>query len=97
MPLFIEPEAEEDIVAARDWYELQRQGLGDDFELCLEAGLQIAEKKPKAFQKVYKSIRRVLIRRFPYLIFFVEQSGTVVVIAVFHVRQNPADWKKRRP
>ena len=29
--LFLRPEAERDLAAARDWYDQQRAGLGDDF------------------------------------------------------------------
>jgi len=93
--LIIEPEAEADIASAYDWYERQRAGLGDDFELCLEAGLQSIEQRPKIYQKIYRSVRRAMIQRFPYLVFFVERPKEVIVIAVLHVRQSPETWQKR--
>lgn len=35
-PLIITPEAEEDLVEAKAWYDGQRRGLGGDFLLCVE-------------------------------------------------------------
>jgi len=37
--LRLRPEAEEDVRQAYAWYEEQRAGLGEDFLLCVEAGL----------------------------------------------------------
>lgn len=46
-PVIVEPEAEGDLLAAYDWYEDQREGLGTDFVLCFEGTLAaIAERPP---------------------------------------------------
>jgi plasmid stabilization system protein ParE len=95
LPLIIEPEAEADILEAHDWYEKQREGLGEDFDLCLDAAMLSVQQHPRAFQKVYKNVRRFLINRFPYLILFVTRADAVVVIAVFHVRRDPLMWQRR--
>jgi hypothetical protein len=51
---------------------------------------------PRQFPVVYKSIRRTLLRRFPYaLMFVIEADGTVAVIACFHGSRDPAHWQKR--
>ena len=41
-------------------------------------------------------IRRLLIRGFPYAIFFVVSDETVTVIAVLHASRNPQYWVNRR-
>ena len=38
--MIIRPEAEADLVNARDWYERQREGLGAAFLLCVSGGKQ---------------------------------------------------------
>jgi hypothetical protein len=63
-PLVIEPEAEADIAAAHRWYEQRREGLGDDFLLCVEAALHAIAERPKSFPRIHKSARRVLMHRF---------------------------------
>ena len=45
--MIIRPEAERDLIAARDWYEGQRQGLGADFLLCVEEVLEALARMPE--------------------------------------------------
>ena len=48
--LLIRPEAEADIEEAYHWYERQRSGLGSDFLLCVEEGLEKIQKNPECTQ-----------------------------------------------
>jgi plasmid stabilization system protein ParE len=50
---------------------------------------------PVAFQVVRKTVRRVLLSRFPYCVYFVLTEREIVVIACLHGHQNPARWKRR--
>lgn len=94
-PLIIEPEAQQDIAEAYDWYEQQRAGLGDDFVLCLDAGLQIIPERPRSFPKVMGDVRRILIHRFPYFVLFIEHRHFISVHGVFHTSRDPKRWKER--
>ena len=47
--MIIRPEAETDLVNARDWYEQQREGLGAAFLLCVEEVLERIGRTLKAF------------------------------------------------
>ena len=86
-----------DIKVAYDWYERQRTGLGEDFLLSLEASYATVAREPEIYQSIYKTVRRKLIRRFPYAIFFVlnEDIKQIIIIAVMHTKRNPNDWTKR--
>lgn len=88
-------EVYDDIKIAYDWYEEQRIGLGEDFLLTLEESYSKIVRMPKAYQPVYKTVRRKLTRRFPYGIFFTLQDSRVIVIAIMHTKRNPSDWNKR--
>ena len=94
-PLIIEPEAQQEIAEAYDWYEQQRAGLGDDFLLCLDAGLQAVRERPRSFPKILGNARRILIHRFPYLVLFIEHRHFVTVHAVFHTSRDPKRWEDR--
>lgn len=93
--IIIRPEAEADINDAYKWYELQRKGLGENFLLCIEEALARVSRKPSIYSLVHKDVRRILIHRFPFGIFFIEAEDKVLVIAVLHARRNPKAWKKR--
>ena len=70
-PVLIEPEAVADLNEARSWYEQQRPGLGDDFEMCLEAAIASIAERPASFPTVHEGARRAIVHRFPYLVLFV--------------------------
>ncbi len=91
----VRPEAEEDIADAATWYEDQFPGLGQDFlDQVLEKFLSIA-KQPEMFPVVYKDIRRTLLNRFPFAIYYRKETDAIVVLAVIHGSRNPRHWKKR--
>lgn len=93
--LTIRPEAEAELADAYAWYENKVSGLGADFLNTVEASLFSIKRNPAICPAVHKSIRRCLIRRFPYAIFYTEEPTRIVVLAVFHVRRNPDTWKNR--
>ncbi|MFP4014471.1 MAG: type II toxin-antitoxin system RelE/ParE family toxin [Chitinispirillaceae bacterium] len=93
--LSIRPEAENDLHETYDWYEKKRRGLGDEFLLRIEAALESVTANPRSCAVVYKNIRRKLIRRFPYGIFFIIDESTIRILAVIHVKRNPENWKSR--
>lgn len=95
-PVIIQPEAEADIDDAYQWYESQRKGLGESFLLCIEESLSRVSRTPLIYSIVYKKIRRVLIHRFPFGIFYIEGEKSITVLAVLHARRNPQTWKERR-
>ena len=93
--LVFKPEVYDDIKIAYDWYEEQRIGLGEDFLLTLEASYSQISRMPKAYQPIYKTVRRKLTNRFPYGIFFVIEDNKIIVLAVMHTKRNPSDWNDR--
>jgi len=93
--IIIRSEAESDIKDAYEWYEAQRKGLGESFLLCIEEALSRTSRNPAIFSIVYKEVRRVLIHRFPFGVFFIEGKESISVLAVLHARRNPKAWKSR--
>ncbi len=47
---------------------------------------------PQAYREVHPRVRRALLRRFPYMVFFVTEPDRIVIIGVVHVRQSPDVW-----
>ena len=81
---------------ARLWYEERRAGLGADFIECVDEALERIDAAPLAHPRVHGEVRRVLLRRFPYAVFFVVEPERVVVLAVFHASRAPSIWQGRR-
>lgn len=68
--LIIRPEAEADISQAFGWYETHVPGLGSQFMLILDAAFNSILRNHLIYPQVYKTVRRALIRRFPFAVFF---------------------------
>ncbi len=93
--LIINPFAEEDLKDAKKWYDLQLEKLGDDFLKEIRKTIFHIQKNPLQFQKVRKQTRRAIVKRFPYLIYFVVNDQVINVFAVFHSSRSPEVWKER--
>lgn len=93
--LIVRPEAEEDIISAYSWYESQRVGLGDEFLYKIEDSFGIIKQNPNICRCILKKIRRKLMQRFPYAIFYVFEKDIISIIAVIHVKRHPKHWKER--
>lgn len=87
--------AEQDITDAVLWYEKRVKGLGAHFIFSVDATIQSIQRNPKAYPKAYKNLRRALLRRFPYGIYYFIKNEFIIVIAVYHEKRNPEDWMKR--
>jgi toxin ParE1/3/4 len=92
--LVVHPRVANQGEAACDWYETQRDGLSEEFIDELEAAIQKAQDHPLLYQKVHSELRRVLLRRFPYAVFFVATDTRVSVLAVLRQSENPAKWRR---
>ena len=74
--LVAEPRADFDVAAAYRWYESEQTGLGREFLEELRNAYDRIAAEPFQYQAFQSGIRRALIRRFPYAVYFaVEPRG----------------------
>ncbi len=91
--LVLLPSAEAHIRAAHAWYEEQRPGLGDEFLDELHRAFAAIERTPQSYPIVHRHVRRSLVRRFPYAVYFVVLDDELVhVMAVWHGRRAPISF-----
>jgi plasmid stabilization system protein ParE len=86
--VILSPDAQADIKAAVRWYRREGSELGFRFKYETRLILGRIAKYPFAFPLVNNGIRRALLNRFPYSIYFIVKRQTVVVIAVLHQRRQ---------
>ena len=94
--LVLRPQAEAELLDARDWYEEQRPGLGEAFATEVDTMLARIVEAPLAYLRVQGETRRALLRRFPYAIYFHAMVTEIVVLAVIDSRRHPRRWRSRR-
>jgi toxin ParE1/3/4 len=91
----LRPEALSDLRHAFRWYDDRSQGLGEAFLISFEACLSRIQHMPLLYPEVWRQIRKALLRRFPYQVFYVVGETEIEVIAVFHAMQHPRRWRRR--
>ena len=89
------PEADAELTEAREWYSHQRKDLDLEFMQCLDDALSRIVDNPYVFPVVHRDLRRAVVRRFPFAVFYELISDEIQVIAVFHSRRDPEMWKSR--
>jgi plasmid stabilization system protein ParE len=88
--------AERDIQAAYDWYESQRPGLGEEYLGYVRRTLEIVRNHPESFPVLYNNVRRAVVSKFPYAVFYVAERTRTAVLAVLHTSRDPRIWPRRR-
>jgi toxin ParE1/3/4 len=89
------PEAEEEFLAAIDFYERREMNLGLDFAVEVHAAIGRAAEHPKAWPVLEGDVRRCQTRRFPYGVLYSQESDGIFILAVMHLHRNPDYWKHR--
>jgi plasmid stabilization system protein ParE len=95
LPLRLHPAAVQELTEAWSWYETKREGLGDEFRACVDAGMAEIGRSPLEYARVRGEARRKVLRRFPYVLIYFVKTSHVEVIAVFHTSRDPAGWQER--
>jgi plasmid stabilization system protein ParE len=88
------PQAEDEALDVRRWYEGRRPGLGDEFGAEVDAAVARIVDHPLAYPRVRGETRRSVLTRFPHAIYFRATPEVIIVLAV-HGRQDPSRWQNR--
>ena len=95
LPIVLRDEAQTEFDEAFDFYERQRAGLGVDFVARVQRVFDRIATNPHVHVVVLGDIRKAVVTRFPYCVFYRPHIDRVEVIAVFHSSRNPAIWQSR--
>jgi toxin ParE1/3/4 len=97
-PIEIDSEAEEEFRAGADYYENEKPGLGFEFTAAVEEAIDRIVQSPRAFSP-YRigGLRKFVLRRFPYSIFFLELDDRIWIAAIAHQHRQPGYWHHRIP
>lgn len=89
MLVLLREEALEEIAAASAWYGRQRPELGSELIAQIEQSIELLADHPDAFPVVGSNIRRALLRRFPFALYYRSlDTETIEVLAVLHQRRD---------
>ena len=88
------PEALDDVLETQRWYARRAPGLEKAFAEAIVFAVERIAQDPEAFPCVHGAVRRLVVRRFPYAVYFREVGDELLVLAI-HGRQDPRRWQQR--
>jgi plasmid stabilization system protein ParE len=88
-------QADLDIQAAFARYEDYQAGRGEVFLRHLDAALALLRQHPELAPVYEGTYRRMLVRDFPYGMFYQALPTRIVVVAVMDLRQDPQSIRRK--
>lgn len=95
LPVILDPEARDELDQAYDDDESQRAGLGERFADPVQVVPDWVGEMPQLHRRVFDDIRRAVLHRFPYCVYYREEARRVRVLPVFHAGRDPKIWQSR--
>ena len=89
VPVVYRQAARREIINAARTYEGQRQGLGGLFLDEIGRIETHISDGPGLYQFVVGGVRRAVLRRFPFGLFYLDEEQRIVVLACLDLRRDP--------
>ena len=94
--LEIREAAEQEFNDAADWYFIEDAMVSDKFVIAIETTLAKINRNPDAYPVVFgNEIRRAVVNKFPFSIYFMVDDEFVSILSIFHNSRNPLIWRGR--
>lgn len=85
------PAVLQDVAEAAAWYDEQKYpGLWDRFLDTFYASLSHIQQDGEIYRAAYQDFRKILIRPFPYSVYYRLHSNTWIVTLVMHAARKPS-------
>ncbi len=94
--LIVLPFAEKDIKETVSFFNDVSDTLDRDFIQAIDASFFEILHNPEAFPIAKYDIRKFVMAKFPFCIYFVDRNEALFILSVFHDKRNPKDWQRRR-
>ena len=95
MSVILLPPSDVELQDAIDFYNDQMNGLGNRFYDSFLDTVRYIESGPDMWRKIGENTRRVNIKRFPYLVLYVQDQGDVLVTCIAHQHRDPQYYSGR--
>lgn len=91
----ISDDAEIDFDKSYKYYSADSLEIADTFFKQINFSLENIQQTPYSFSKIHKNIRKYIVKKFPFVIYFQVIDTLIKVIAIFHTSRNPEIWNDR--
>lgn len=91
----ISDEAEIDLDESYQCYSEKSLKVAYSFYKQINLSLNDIKQHPGFFPIVYKNVRKYIIKKFPFVIYYQLIDSVIRVIALFHTSRDPEIWNDR--
>lgn len=95
MQLIYHPEAQAELIDAARFYEQQVNQLGSQFLDSVDLAITVIQQAPLRWAIIEADVRRYLIPRFPYSVYYRAFSDEIRILAIKHHSRHPDYWRDR--
>lgn len=95
VPVEVLPEARQDIISGRDFFDQCRAGLGAEFVSTALDALDRIGWMPEMHGEVGPGVRAAGVKRFGYVVYYRLVRDGAEVLAVLHGGRDPEEWQRR--
>ena len=82
------PRVFDDILDAVDYYFLINPNLVEDFLDRIEEAKTNILNAPEGFEAKHKNIKTILLKQFPYHIYYIIEGYKIIILAVLHAHSG---------
>jgi plasmid stabilization system protein ParE len=94
-PFIIFAAAEEELQEAFLFYDARSKNVGKYFMSAIKSSLARIRSNPSAWPMVKPPVRRKIVPRFPYAVYFRNDRDRIVIVAFMHMHRRPGYWSDR--
>ena len=78
----------------KEYYNLKQDKLGENFKQTVQECIDRILYNPELYPKLQDEIRRCIIHKFPYNIYYTHDKTkkTIVILSIAHQRRKPYYW-----
>lgn len=91
------PEAQGDLAEAHAWHLEKGGGAAEGFLRSAASCMASIDQHPEAYPVIHGHVRRAIMRRFPYGMYYVPGGTSIYIHAVVHSMREPTLWFTRIP
>lgn len=89
------PAARAELLAAAEYYEQCRGGLGKEFLAAVENTVSCIKLYPDSGCMLRHPFKRFLVTRFPFGVIYREAKDGIFIAAIMHLSRRPGYWMSR--
>ena len=89
------PEVDDEVVEAYHWYRARSPLAAVAFRAAIDRAITLIAGAPERPAPYLHGTRRVVLRRFPYVLVYRITEDGVEIVAVTHGRRRPGYWFDR--